>query len=247
MGPERLASRFCAIRSRARPGSTESGKISVCGGIVQRHCMSAPLTEILCTVIGAGRWPACRRRRRRGRRAIMSARERPLPCMRWKGPPGPARHAVRSLGPRILRTRHHRSARPRRTPVDSVPASSEGAFRGGSPVGGPVANSVVRKLTAANSRAPVPAGAGVSLVAGSPSLVACEISIAAERPVQEAGEAIFKILYDGSTRPQERSRYPQVDARCPPVVHQFIHTCALSSRVACTGAPPCAGAARESG
>jgi hypothetical protein len=68
----------------------------------------------------------------------------------------------------------------------------------------PVANSVRRMLTLVNSRPLVLAGPGVSPVAGSPSLVACEISIAAEGPVQEAGEAIFKILYDGSTHPQQR-------------------------------------------
>jgi hypothetical protein len=55
---------------------------------------------------------------------------RPLPCMRWKGPPSPAAPTVRSLGSRIRRTRHHRPAKPRRAPVDSVPTSPDGAFRG---------------------------------------------------------------------------------------------------------------------
>ena len=37
---------------------------------------------------------------------------------------------VRSLGPRICGTRHHRLAEPGRTPVDSVFASPDGAFQG---------------------------------------------------------------------------------------------------------------------
>jgi hypothetical protein len=58
---------------------------------------------------------------------------------------------------------------------------------------------------------------------GPPSLVACEISIAAQTPAQEAGGPIFKILWDRPAHPQKRLRYPQAEARCPPVVHQFIH------------------------
>lgn len=88
----------------------------------------------------------------------------------------------------------------------------------------PVANSDVQVLARANSRPLVLADPEVSPGAGSPSLVACEISIAAERPAQEAGGTNFRILGDGTTHPQKRLRYPQSEPRCPPVVHQFIHT-----------------------
>ena len=84
----------------------------------------------------------------------------------------------------------------------------------------------LRRRLPALAELPVPvlAGPRVSPGAGSPSLVACEISIAAERPAQEAGGSDFKILCDGLTHPQKWPRYPQFKARCPPVVHQFIHT-----------------------
>jgi hypothetical protein len=92
-----------------------------------------------------------------------SQRGRPLPCMRWKGPPSPAVPTVRSLGPRIRGTRHHRSAEPRRTPVDSVPASPEGAFRGRlADRVDPVANSGLQVLALANSRSLVLADPEVS-------------------------------------------------------------------------------------
>jgi hypothetical protein len=88
----------------------------------------------------------------------------------------------------------------------------------------PFANSGFQVLALANFRSLVLADPEVSPRAGSPSLVACEISIAAERPAQEAVGTYFKILCDGSARPQKRLRYPQAEARCPPVVHQLIHT-----------------------
>ena len=64
---------------------------------------------------------------------------------------------------------------------------------------------------------------------GPPSLVACEISTAAERRAQGVGRPLFKILYDGTDYPQNRARYPQSGVRCPPVVHRFIHTCTRQS------------------
>jgi hypothetical protein len=88
----------------------------------------------------------------------------------------------------------------------------------------PVANSGLRVLALANSRFLVLADSEVSPGAGSPSLVACEISIAAEGPAQEAVGTYFKILCDGLAHPQKQLRYPQSDARCPRVVHRFIHT-----------------------
>lgn len=103
--------------------------------------------------------------------------------------------AVRSLGPRIRGARHHHPAEPRRTPVDSVPASRKGAFPGRlASLGKPC-----RDLWAPGTRSRelpvlVLADPEVSLLAGPPSLVTREISSAAGRPAQEPEGAPFKIL-----------------------------------------------------
>jgi hypothetical protein len=145
--------------------------------------------------------------------------------MRWKGPPSPAVPAVRSLGPRIRGTRHHRSAEPRRTPVDSVPASSEGAFRGGSPVGWTLSRTPASRCSL--SRTPGPLCSltlRFPLEPGHPLWWRAKFVSLPKGLRKRLEEPIFKILCDGSAHPQERLRYPQGEARCPPVVHQFIHT-----------------------
>jgi hypothetical protein len=95
---------------------------------------------------------ACRPRWWRRRLEQWAARKRPLPRMRWKGPLSPAAPTVRCLGPRIRGTRHHRSATPRRIPVDSAPASRNGAFPGGSPIRWPCHEPHLGRSLSQNSR-----------------------------------------------------------------------------------------------
>jgi hypothetical protein len=144
--------------------------------------------------------------------------------MRWKGPLGPSG----ANGPIA------RPANPRSTPPSPGRASANpgrlGArlperrlSRAARQLGKPC-----RELWAPGTRfrelpVLVLADPEVSLRAGSPSLVAREISSAAGRPAQELEGACSRFFWDGSDHPQNQPRYPQAEACCPPVVHRFIH------------------------
>jgi hypothetical protein len=145
--------------------------------------------------------------------------------MRWKGPPGPVVPTVRSLGPAnpaepatiarhcLGELRSTRCPPPRKAPSG-----------GGSPVRRPVANS------SSECSLPRTPGPWCSLALRFPPELGHRLWWRARflSPPKELRKrlegSIFKILYDGSARPQEQLRYPQAEARCPPVVHQFIHT-----------------------
>jgi hypothetical protein len=126
--------------------------------------------------------------------------------------------------PAIPRNTPSSLGEPRLAPVDSVPASWEGAFLG-------------RLASLVDlSRTPSPDARSRELLVwcslalrfpselASPSLVAWEISISHRSRAQEVEGSLFKILYDGLNHPQLWLSYPQSKAPCPPVVHYFIHT-----------------------
>ena len=162
----------------------------------------------------------CRRVARDGGKSpgTMTARKRPLPCMRWKGPLSPTSPTRRSLGPRIRGTRHHRSAEPRRTPVDTVPCLPERRLP---EAARPVRQTLLRTpVPIARSRklpALVLAGPEDVLRAGSPSLVACEISTAATRAAQGASQRDFRFLCSSTGVARLPPRQGMLSTGCPPV------------------------------
>jgi hypothetical protein len=144
--------------------------------------------------------------------------------MRWKGPLSPSG----ANGPIA------RPAKPRSTPPSPGRASTNPGRLGARLLERRLSRAArqfgkpCRELWAPGTRSRelpvlVLADPEVSLRAGSPSLVAREISSAAGRPAQELEGASLKILWDGSDHPQNRPRYPQAEACCPPVIHRFIN------------------------
>jgi hypothetical protein len=154
-----------------------------------------------------------------------TARKRPLPCMRWKGPLMSHVSDSPIARPANPRNTPPSVAEPRRTPVDSVPCLPERRLpEAARQLGKPCREPRPRSLALANSRLWDSLTLEDVLRAGSPSLVACKISSATEAPAQEAGGTCFKIFWDGSNHPQNSLGYPQAGACCPPVIHWFIHT-----------------------
>ena len=140
--------------------------------------------------------------------------------MRWRRPQS-AVPTARSLGSRVSGTRHHRLAKPR--PGSGrlgAPPSRKAPSKSGLPIRwarwrAPISSARLRELSV-----PVLADPEVTLWAGSPSLVACEMSILPARLLQEAGGIDFWMAH-----PIHRNGY--LIPRPSPVVHRlstdFIH------------------------